>query len=86
MPSSSAACSVTSPIVPAPITTARATPGGTEADRVHAVGQRLHQRADARRHAVREHARIDAARTLTRSANAPGTWTPTSMRCLHTFE
>ena len=64
MPDSSAACSVTSPIVPAPSTTARAdrVAGQPEAHRVHAVGQRLDQRADARRDAVGQRARVGRRR------------------------
>ena len=58
MPSSSAAWSVTSPIVPAPITTALSTPDGRQPHGVDAVGQRLHQRADARGDAVGQPPRV----------------------------
>ena len=71
-PSSSAAWSVTSPIVPAPITTALSTPVRRQPHRVDAVGQRLHQRADARGDAVGQHPRVGRAAPCTKSANAPG--------------
>ena len=60
MPDSSAAWRVIRPIVPAPSTTARAdrVAGQPEAHRVHAVGQRLDERADARRDAVGQRAHV----------------------------
>ena len=51
---------------------------------MHAVGQRLDERADARGHAVGQDAHVGRGRA-TRSANAPGRWMPMSVRRGHRF-
>jgi hypothetical protein len=84
MPESSAACSVTSPIVPAPITTARsAGPPSRTACTPLASGSIS---APTREETPSGSTRASEARTRTRSANAPGAWTPTSTRSRHTLE
>ena len=81
MPDSSAACSVMSPIVPAPMTTARATgrrpARGARRARRWPAARPARRRARARRRAAR--ARWPPAR-CTRSAKAPARCTPISVR------
>ena len=84
MPSSSAACSVTSPIVPAPITTARSTPGGASRTAWTPLASGSIS-APTRDEMPSGSTRASAAGTFTKSANAPGTWTPTSTRSRHRF-
>ena len=82
---STAACSVISPIVPAPRTTARSTgppsvPALPDPHGVDAVRERLGQHGAPRVGADRERGRSRPSGTVTRVANAPGRWTPISWR------
>src|SRR3954447_4146052 len=84
MPESSAACSVTRPIVPPPSTTARLTGSRDSPSRTACtpLGSGSTS-APVRAETPSGSGRTSAAGTRTRSAKAPGAWTPMSTRSAH---